>query len=146
MKYTILFVLAAFSLSLIWACSGSKNTETTTVDEDGKERKVTVYSQKLLSNKWKEVRTKDTYDGIWKDIESDHKIIEFTSDGKYSEDKPGNPTHKGSYTLVNDQLTIEHSGNKVPLVYSIQSLDKKNLTLATQGRHGAVHKKYERIK
>ncbi len=146
MKYTILFVMAAFALSALWACSGSKNKVTTDVNEDGTVQKKVSYSPKLLSSKWKEVRRKDTYDGKWVDITEDNKVIEFGANGDYSEKHPGNDAATGTYRLEGDQVTTEHSGNNAPLTYKITYLDKKKLTLAIQGRHGKVFYDYVKVK
>ncbi len=146
MKYTIIFVLAAFLLSLVWACSANKNQVTTTVDEDGVARKAVTISTKLLTRKWKQTRTKDSYDGVWKDIESENKVIEFSEDGTYTENKPGNDTYKGTYRVNGNELTIEHSGNQVPLTYKVYFLDKKKMTLTIQGRHGKVFQDFVKTK
>ncbi len=146
MKYTIFFVLAAFGLSLLWACSGNKNKVTTTVDEDGQARKTVQISTKLLTNKWKHVRSKDSYDGEWREIAEDNRVIEFSDGGRYIEERPGNPTHQGTYTLTNDQLIVEHSGNNMPLKYKVYFIDKKKMTLTIQGRHGKVFQDYVKVK
>lgn len=143
MKYTILFVLAAFAMSiLLIACSGTKKNN----DENARKGTVSSINVKQLSKKWKHIKTKDSYDGIWKDVDSDNKIISFTKDGKYSENNPGNPLCEGGYTTEGENVILTHSCNKVALTCKVVSLEKKKLVLSMLGRHGEVFYVYERTK
>ncbi len=144
MKYTILFVLAALAMSIILlACSSSKNNA-----DGGNARKANPsnINTKLLSKKWKHIKTKDSYNGEWSDVDSDNKVIAFGKDGSYSENKPGNNECTGGYELEGDHVVLTHSCNKVSLKCKVVELEKKKLVLSQMGRHGEVLYVYERIK
>lgn len=144
MKYTILFVLVALVMSLVFiACSSNKNN---TSDANARKGEVSNINVKHLSRKWKHVKTKDSYDGVWKEVESDNKIITFSKDGKYTELKPGNDLCDGGYTLQGENVVLTHSCNKVALTCKVVSLSKKELTLSQQGRHGEVFYTYVKTK
>lgn len=145
MKYTILFVIAALAMSLIFiACSSSKNNNSD--DSSARKGEISSINVEQLSNKWKHVKTKDSYDNIWKEVESDHKIISFTEDGKYTELKPGNDLCEGTYTAKEESVVVNHSCNQVALTYKVESLNKTDLVLSIQGRHGPVFYVYEETK
>jgi len=145
MKYTILFVITALAMSLIFiACSSSKNNNTD--DSSARKGEVSSINVKHLSRKWKHVKTKDSYDGIWKEVESDNKIITFSTDGKYTELKPGNDLCTGGYTAQGGTVVVTHSCNTAALTYKVASLSKSDLVLTMQGRHGDVFYVYERTK
>lgn len=147
MKYTILFVFAALAMSIILlACSSSKNNNAAkeNLERKGVESSIDV---KALSKSWKHIKTKDSYDDIWKDIDSDNKTITFTDNGEYKENKPGNEPCEGGYTLEGEQnIVLTHSCNKVALTYKIVELEKEKLVLGKQGRHGEVLYVYELLK
>lgn len=144
MKYTILFVLAAFILSgALVACSSSKNKQKK--DISAERRAATSIDLDVLTNVWKETRSKDDYNGIWNEVENG-KTITFLTDGKYTELKPENPICEGTYNAKDKSLEIKHSCNTVPLTYTVEHLSKKKLALAIQGRHGKVIYVYEPVK
>ena len=145
MKYTIVFVFAALAMSLILlACSSSKNNnlDSTTLERKG----VSSIDVKTLSQKWKHVKTKDSYDNIWKEIDADNKVIAFTESGEYTENKPGNDICTGTYTLAGENVLMNHSCNKVEMTSKVVSLEKEKLVLGKQGRHGEVLYVYERVR
>lgn len=142
MKYTILFVFAALIMSIILLACSKKNADNT----KAREGNVSSINVKHLAKKWKHVRTKDSYDGIWKDMDSDSRIISFTRDGKYSENRPGNATCEGGYTMEGDHVILSHSCNKVSLTCKVVALEKKKLTMSMMGRHGEVFYVYETTK
>ena len=144
MKYTILFVLVALVMSIVFiACSSSKNNTDEASARKGEASNINV---KHLSRKWKHVKTKDSYDGIWKEVTSDHKIITFSKDGKYTELKPGNDLCEGGYTTQGENVVLTHSCNKETLTCRVASLSKKELTLCQRGRHGEVFYVYQKIR
>ena len=145
MKYTILFVFAALAMSIILlACSSSKNNNS---DNATLERKgVSSIDIKKLSQKWKHVKTKDSYDNIWKEIDADNKVITFAESGEYTENKPGNDLCEGTYALEGENVVMNHSCNKVALTSKVLSLEKEKLVLGMQGRHVEVVYVYERVK
>jgi len=129
---------------ILLACSSSKNN--TSDETKARKGNVTSINVKRLAKKWKHVKTKDSYDGIWKTVDSENKIISFTRDGKYSENRPGNPACEGGYTMEGDNVILTHSCNKVALTCKVVELEKKKLTMSMLGRHGEVFYVYERTK
>jgi hypothetical protein len=146
MKYTILFVFAALAMSLVLlACSSSKNnnSDNAALERKGMESSIDV---KALSQQWKHVKTKDSYDGIWKEIDSDNKVITFSESGEYKENKPGNDLCEGVYVLEGERVVLTHSCNKVAQTCKVVSLEAEKLVLGMQGRHGEVLYVYEKVK
>lgn len=150
MKYTIAFVVAALIMSAaLLSCRGGKKNSTPqsyeAIQRVGLESVVDL--DLLTAKKWKLVRIKDSYDDIWKDVETEASVISFNAEGGYAEDKPGNPTHKGTFSLQGEKgMEIVHSGNEATLEYRVDFLEKEKLVLAIQGRHGDVFHVYEAIK
>lgn len=126
------------------ACSSSKNNNID--DSSARKGEISSINVKDLSRKWKHIKTKDSYDNIWKEVESDNKIISFTADGKYTELKPGNDLCEGTYTSQAESVIVNHSCNKVALTYKVENLSSTDLVLSIQGRHGSVFYVYEQTK
>ena len=141
--YVGAFVFAAFVMSILLIACSKKNAD----DTKARKGNVSSINVKRLAKKWKHVKTKDSYDGIWKDMDTaDSKVISFTRDGKYSENRHGNPLCKGGYTMEGDNVILTHSCNKVALTCKVVELEKKKLTMSMMGRHGEVFYVYERTK
>ncbi len=146
MKYFA--ILAAIGMGLfIIACSSKKNGTDSKNPDGSNAKKATSISTKALSKKWKQVKSKDSYNNIWNDIdEENRRVILFDKEGSYTEINPGNEPCKGTYTTEGNQVIVEHSCNKVPLTYIVESLEKNSLTLSILGRHGKVFHVYEKVK
>ncbi len=153
MKYFLIgLTISLIILFVATSCSSKKNavSEEDTITRKGvpaEEQAIVEIKTKYLNKKWRHVKTKDNYDGEWKDVPSEEaKVIEFTGKNEYYEYQKGEKSCEGTYRIEKDNILTNHSCNKVELSHKVRALDKNSLTLGMRGRHGEVLYVYEKIK